>query len=115
MKNNIEIRPNGIKITKRTGNRYPMYFVTGSKNGPWDYLRNARRDADNPVSVEAAIDAVQCGATHYHVGWRQYLKVEGTEVKVLMKCKWTRCGVDTSIFTSSAGYIATLDKVVHNG
>lgn len=46
MKNGIEIRPNGVKITKKTCNEYPMYFVEGSVNGPWDYLANARRDAD---------------------------------------------------------------------
>ena len=46
MKNSVEIRPNGVKITKKTVNS-TMYFVEGSRNGPWDYLANARRDADN--------------------------------------------------------------------
>lgn len=46
MKNGIEIRPNGVKIVKIQGNSIPQYFVEGSKNGPWDYLANARNDAD---------------------------------------------------------------------
>lgn len=42
-----EVRSNGILIVKkeREGS-IPQYHVQGSPNGPWDYLRNARRDAD---------------------------------------------------------------------
>ncbi len=58
MKNGIEIRPNGIKIVKRvTISHYPsnninQYHVEGSKNGPWDYLLNARKDADSMKEVK---------------------------------------------------------------
>jgi len=53
MKNGREVRPNGSIITKvlmKSG--IYLYYVQNinykpSKNGPWDYLRNARKDADN--------------------------------------------------------------------
>jgi hypothetical protein len=50
MKNGKEIRANGVVITKtqRDGS-VPQYHVEGSKNGPWDYLQNARDDADTPA------------------------------------------------------------------
>lgn len=52
MKNNIEVRPNGSTIEKKRGNRIEMYYVKAkdgapSLNGPWDYLANARQDADS--------------------------------------------------------------------
>lgn len=48
MKNGIEVRANGAVIikTQRKGGA-PQYHVTGSDNGPWDLLRNARKDARN--------------------------------------------------------------------
>lgn len=51
MKNGVEIRPNGVKITKFLGKSmtHYMYRVQGSMNGPWDYLRNARMDADSMI------------------------------------------------------------------
>jgi len=107
MKNNIAIRPNGITIKKVMGNRYPLYYVTGSKNGPWDYLQNARKDADTDLlSVESAIDAVQCGATHYHVGWRQFLRVNSTNKGVYIDGKWFECA--GSHFSVDNGYCINL-------
>ena len=53
MKNGIEVRKNGNRVEIRDIYGYNVYkkqpdgsFVL-SKNGPWDYLRNARLDADN--------------------------------------------------------------------
>jgi hypothetical protein len=49
MRDGIEIRPNGIQITKgpSPSGHHSEYRVDGSRNGPWTYLRNARNDADN--------------------------------------------------------------------
>ena len=44
MKNGTETRPNGVIIKK---SKYGTYHVLGSANGPWDYLSNARKDADS--------------------------------------------------------------------
>lgn len=110
MKNNIEIRPNGIKIEKKMGNRYPLYFVSGSKNGPWDYLHNARKDADNAVDISLAIDAIQCGATHYHTGWKQFLKVGDGTMEVYINGKWYEQNQRPSILGN--GYCVTLAKMV---
>ncbi|MCJ8292895.1 MAG: hypothetical protein MJK15_00680 [Colwellia sp.] len=65
MKNGIEIRKHGLKITKKIHNKFPMYQVAGSRNGPWDYLHNARKDADTQLEVEPVIEAMENGATHY--------------------------------------------------
>jgi hypothetical protein len=46
MKNGKETRPNGVVIAKKQTSWGALYHVEGSKNGPWTYLRNARRDAD---------------------------------------------------------------------
>jgi len=53
MKNGREVRPNGNCITKvKTKRGVVQYYVETkngdpSKNGPWDYLYNARKDADS--------------------------------------------------------------------
>jgi hypothetical protein len=58
MKNGVEVRPNGVRIQayKRlrdlTTGTFRCYLVEGSKNGPWDYLRNARKDADSMTEVK---------------------------------------------------------------
>lgn len=55
MKNGTEVRKNGSKITKRSSGNSVSYYVekvdendklVPSLNGPWDYLGNARSDAD---------------------------------------------------------------------
>lgn len=46
MKNGIEIRPNGVRIIKKPGDVFPLYYVEGSKDNPWDFLSNARINAD---------------------------------------------------------------------
>jgi len=64
MKNNIEIRKNKSKIIRKNFlNGYHNYVVlrpilfrdivmgyNNSKNGPWDYLSNARADADRRLN-----------------------------------------------------------------
>lgn len=48
MKNGIEVRKNGAKIQRTpSGVCYAVTLPDGtpSKNGPWDYLGNARKDA----------------------------------------------------------------------
>lgn len=51
MKNGQETRPNGSKIIRCKGLYFVIHHVDGifkaSKNGPWDYLHNARKDADD--------------------------------------------------------------------
>lgn len=53
MKNGIETRKNGVIIRKKTNKEtgFSMYYVEGSRNGPWDYLANARDDADQQIRV----------------------------------------------------------------
>jgi len=53
MKNGVETRPNGVVITKKVHNGYTMYHVSGSSNGPWDYLNCARKDADGGYNKQA--------------------------------------------------------------
>ena len=49
MKNGIEVRPNGVTIRRiDCAEGFGMYQVDDSPNGPWDYLSNARVDADHP-------------------------------------------------------------------
>lgn len=78
MKNDIEYRPNGLRIQK-VGTQY---HVQGSKNGPWDYLANARRDADTQGDNALIISAMEEGATHYDTLGPQWLKVVGEELFV---------------------------------
>lgn len=50
MRDGIEIRPNGVKITTLYSSSFldtKSYKVEGSSNGPWTYLRSARYDADH--------------------------------------------------------------------
>lgn len=57
--NGSEVRPNGNEIRRKLclGGDFSMYFVwvktpdglVPSKNGTWDYLRNARKDADGDM------------------------------------------------------------------
>ena len=47
MKNGTEIRPNGLEIRKIMGNVINQYYIMGEfKSSGWDFLRNARRYAD---------------------------------------------------------------------
>jgi len=59
MKNGIEVRPNGVTIRMWEGaDGYIGYTVDDSLDGPWDYLQNARNDADGmagPVKVKRLI------------------------------------------------------------
>lgn len=54
MKNGTEVLKNGSRITKRTSGKHVSYHVeklndagilVPSRNGPWDYLGNARSGA----------------------------------------------------------------------
>lgn len=56
MKNGKEIRPNGVVITKpqQFEGCVAQYHVEGSKNGPWDFLYNARKDADKQFLLNCA-------------------------------------------------------------
>jgi len=57
MKNGKETRPNGVVITKKFfEDGFYMYYVAGSRSGPWDYLRNARRDADGEFTEEIVFE-----------------------------------------------------------
>jgi hypothetical protein len=48
MKDGIEIRPNGIQITKKLGTGGVSYFYyVDEDKAPWDYLCNARQHADS--------------------------------------------------------------------
>lgn len=49
MRNGTETRPNGVIITNVNhgiSGKNPSYHIKGSINGPWDYIVNARNDAD---------------------------------------------------------------------
>ncbi len=60
MKNGIETRKNGVIIRKKEGRSFKetgicLYHVEGSRNGPWDYLANARGDADRLTLEKRAL------------------------------------------------------------
>lgn len=65
MKNGMEKRKNGSWVVKRAVSHmygscsYNVFFACGtaSKGNPWDYLRNARDDADgkNPQNMPGVI------------------------------------------------------------
>lgn len=61
MKRGIEYRPNGNRIIKRNVFGYDVHILRQdggfrlSENGPWDYLRSARNDADRHTPLHIIV------------------------------------------------------------
>ena len=59
MKNGIEIRSNGNTIKKKNEMYYVYILINKtlvlSRDGPWDYLRNARGSADKSDITDICI------------------------------------------------------------
>ena len=49
------------KLTAINTKRNNMYYVSGSSNGPFDYLRHARRDADLGKFAAKVANDKYCG------------------------------------------------------
>ena len=88
MKNGIEIRKHGLKITSVKAGNFAMYKVAGSRNGPWDYLHNARKDADTQLNAEPIIEAIEIGATHWDNQRSRWIKAT---TETLHYCDRTNC------------------------